>query len=259
MPNTMPSTCFDHLVSVIMPCYNAARFVESAIRSVLQQDYTEWELLVVDDCSKDDTAARVQAMAKDEPRIRFFQLEHNAGAAAARNKALREAKGRYIAFLDSDDLWLSEKLSRQLAFMKQHDYAFTYSDYQLMDEEGTLTGKRMHMPRRLSYHGYLFNTAIGCLTVVIDRVKTGDFAMPDLRTSQDAATWLLLLKRIPYAYALRECLATYRLVSTSNTASKKKAAKDVWRLYRYHEHLPLLQALFYFCGYAFHAVKKRLF
>ena len=226
--NRIPET------SIIMPAYNSARFIGDSIRSVLAQTYTNWELLIVDDCSKDNTAAET------------------------RNEALKIAKGHYIAFLDSDDLWTPDKLEKQIAFMEQHGYAFTYADYKIMHEDSTLTGKILHMPASLNYHQYLRNTAIGCLTVVIDRSKTGDFLMPNIKSSHDMALWLLIMKRGFQAYAIPECLASYRLVSTSNTAKKYKAAQDVWRVYRDVEHLSVCYSAFCFCGYAIHAVLKRI-
>lgn len=244
------------LVSIIMPTYNCERFIAPSIRSVISQTYTNWELLIVDDCSTDNTAEVVASF--EDKRIHYQRNAHNIGAALTRNEALKTAKGRYIAFLDSDDVWVPEKLEKQIAFMEQHGYAFTFADYQIMQEDGSLTGKRLHMPRQLTYHQYLRNTAIGCLTVVIDRQQTGEFMMPNIKSSHDMALWLLIMKRGFDAYAIPECMASYRLVSTSNTAKKWKAAQDVWRVYRDIEQLSILYAAFCFCGYAVHAILKRL-
>ncbi len=246
------------LVSIIMPSYNAARFIAESIEAVLAQSYVDWELLITDDCSRDQTLEIAQSYERKDPRIKVFALPCNSGAAAARTHSLEMAKGRYIAFLDSDDLWKPQKLERQLCFMEEGGYAFSYTDYELMSEEGHLLHKRLRMPPALSYKQYLRNTAIGCLTVMIDKGKTGNFSMPPIRSSQDMATWLLLLRRIDKAYALTEDLATYRLVGNSNTAKKGKAAKDVWRVYREIEHLSLARSIYSFVGYAFHAIKKRL-
>lgn len=244
------------LVSIIMPTYNCGRFIEQAIRSVISQTYTNWELLIIDDCSMDYTADIVSSF--DDKRIHYQRNAYNMGAALTRNEALQIAQGRYIAFLDSDDVWLPTKLEKQIAFMERHGYAFTFTDYQIMQEDGSLTGKRLHMPASLTYHQYLQNTAIGCLTVVIDRQQTGDFRMPNIKSSHDMALWLLIMKRGFVAYALPECLASYRIVATSNTAKKWKAAQDVWRVYRDIEQLSIIYAAFCFCGYATHAVLKRL-
>ena len=239
-----------------MPAYNSARFIGDSIRSVLAQSDANWELLIVDDGSTDNTAEIIATL--EDPRIHYFRHARNMGAAVARNEALRRARGKYIAFLDSDDVWAPNKLEKQIAFMEQHGYAFTYADYKIMHEDSTLTGKILHMPASLNYHQYLRNTAIGCLTVVIDRSQTGDFLMPNIKSSHDMALWLLIMKRGFQAYAIPECLASYRLVSTSNTAKKYKAAKDVWRVYRNVEHLSVCYSTFCFCGYAIHAILKRL-
>ena len=244
------------LVSIIMPAYNSARFIRESIGSVLAQTYTDWELLIVDDGSTDNTA-EIIASYQDE-RIHMMRNELNLGAALSRNKALREAKGKYIAFLDADDLWLPEKLEKQLAFMQQNGYAFTFTDYRIINEDGTPQNKILHMPASLTYRQYCFNTAIGCVTVMIDKHMTGPFEMPDIRSSHDMGLWLQIMKRGFTAYSLPECLASYRIVATSNTAKKWKAAKDVWRVYRDLEHMDIMTSAYCFCGYAWHAVLKRL-
>lgn len=246
------------LVSVIMPSYNASQFIAESINSVLLQTYSNWELLIVDDCSKDNSVEVAQKFVNIDKRVRLFSLEKNVGAAASRNVAMDNAQGRYIAFLDSDDVWEATKLEKQLLFMKENQYAFTYSNYYIMSENGEKTGSIIHVPNSLSYHQYLCNTIIGCLTVVIDKGIVGDFRMPLIKSSHDMALWLFIMKRGYRAYGLNEVLAGYRLVSTSNSSKKWKAAKDVWKVYRKIERLPLVYASYCFCGYALHAVLKRI-
>lgn len=241
-----------------MPSYNAARFIGESINSVLLQTYSNWELLIVDDCSKDNSVEVVRKFANIDKRVVLFSLEKNVGAAAARNVAIEHAQGQYIAFLDSDDVWDEYKLEKQLAFMKQYSYAFTFSNYYIMEENGKKTENIVKVPSSLSYHQYLRNTIIGCLTVIIDRQQTGDFKMPLIKSSHDMALWLLIMKRGFKAYGLKDVLAGYRLVSTSNTAKKWKAAKDVWKVYREIEGLSVLYAAYCFCGYAINAVLKRI-
>jgi len=241
-----------------MPSYNAARFIGESINSVLLQTYSNWELLIVDDCSKDNSVEVVRKFANIDKRVVLFSLEKNVGAAAARNVAIEHAQGQYIAFLDSDDVWDEYKLEKQLAFMKQYSYAFTFSNYYVMEENGEKTENIVKVPSSLSYHQYLRNTIIGCLTVIIDRQQTGDFKMPLIKSSHDMALWLLIMKRGFKAYGLKDVLAGYRLVSTSNTAKKWKAAKDVWKVYREIEGLSVLYAAYCFCGYAINAVLKRI-
>lgn len=246
------------LVSIIMPSYNASRFIEESINSVLSQTYTNWELLIVDDCSKDNSVEIVQKFIKINNRIKLFSLRENTGAAAARNVALECACGQYIAFLDSDDIWENKKLEKQLNFMHTNQYAFTFSEYYIMEENGRKTGNIIHVPFSLSYHQYLRNTIIGCLTVMIDRNIVGDFRMPLIKSSHDMALWLLIMKRGFKAYGLQDILAGYRLVSTSNTAKKWKAATDVWKVYRTIEHHSIFYSSFCFCNYAINAILKRL-
>ena len=246
------------LVSIIMPSYNAARFIGESINSVLLQTYSNWELLIVDDCSKDNSVEVVRKFANIDKRVVLFSLEKNVGAAAARNVAIEHAQGQYIAFLDSDDVWDEYKLEKQLAFMKQYSYVFTFSNYYVMEENGKKTENIVKVPSSLSYHQYLRNTIIGCLTVIIDRQQTGDFKMPLIKSSHDMTLWLLIMKRGFKAYGLKDVLAGYRLVSTSNTAKKWKAAKDVWKVYREIEGLSVLYAAYCFCGYAINAVLKRI-
>ena len=246
------------LVSIIMPSYNASRFITESIKSVIVQTYQNWELLIADDCSKDSSVEVIKKIIDKDQRIKLFSLLKNVGAAAARNVAIEHANGQYIAFLDSDDVWEPEKLERQLAFMKENKYAFTYSEYYVMEEDGKKTGSFIRIPSSLSYRQYLRNTIIGCLTVVIDRNIVGDFRMPLIKSSHDMALWLLIMKRGYKAYGIKEVLAGYRLVSTSNTAKKWKAAKDVWRVYRKIEHLSVLFSAFCVCGYVFNAVIKRM-
>ena len=247
-----------NLVSIITPSHNSERFIEDTIKSVQNQSFTNWELLITDDCSSDKTAEIIKTYAKNDSRIKIFLQDENLGAASTRNVSLNNAKGQYVAFLDSDDVWSKNKLERQLDFMKKKGYAFTFSAYDLMNEKGLKINKVIPVPQTISYNQYLKNTIIGCLTVIIDRNKTGDFRMPIIRSSHDMALWLLIMRRGFFGYGLNEVLATYRLVSTSNTSKKYKAALDVWRVYTRIEHLSIFKACFYFLGYIFNALRKRL-
>ena len=232
--------------------------MEDCVMSVLSQTYTNWELLIVDDCSKDDSKDIISELAEKDERIKSIFLEKNVGAAEARNVAIRQAKGKYIAFLDSDDLWEPYKLVEQLSFMNLNDIAFSFSTYQFMSEDGKNLTNVIKAPQKITYHSYLKNTIIGCLTVIIDREKTGDFEMPNIRSSHDMALWLLIMKRGFSAYGLDMNLAKYRVVSSSNTANKTKAAKEVWDVYRKVEKLNIIYSAICFIGYAFNAIKKRL-
>jgi teichuronic acid biosynthesis glycosyltransferase TuaG len=246
------------LVSIITPAYNASQYIAETVRSVLKQTFANWEMIIVDDCSTDDTREKVKTLGAEDRRIRLVCLEENGGAAVSRNRALRLARGRYIAFLDSDDCWKPEKLEKQLSFMKENDYAFTFTAYELMTQEGEFLNKQVWAPEQLSYSDLLKNTIIGCLTVMIDREKTGPFQMPNIRTRQDLATWLAILKQGHNAYGLNELLAEYRTGNPSISKNKWKAIKMNWFVYRKVEKLNVVKAFWCFSHYAVHAVAKRL-
>jgi teichuronic acid biosynthesis glycosyltransferase TuaG len=248
----------NHLVSIITPSYNSENFIKDTIDSVISQTYQNWEMIIVDDRSNDNSAEYIQTLIENDSRIKLIVLEKNVGAAEARNKALEVAKGKYIAFLDSDDIWLPEKLEKQLDFMQKNEYAFTFTSYIPISEDGTEEYPIISVPSEIDYNGYCKNTIIGCLTVIIDKEKTGDFRMPNIKSSHDMALWLLIMKRGFKAYGLNEVLAKYRLVSTSNTSKKYKAVADAWKVYREIEKLSLIKSSWYFMHYIFNAIKKRI-
>jgi len=245
------------MISIITPSYNSKNFIKDTIESVLNQTYENWEMIIVDDCSKDGSEEYIRNLIKGENRIKFISLDHNVGAAMARNKAIEVAQGRYIAFLDSDDIWLPEKLEKQIQFMKQNNYAFTFTAYIPISEDGKKELKPIFVPKDIDYVEYCKNTIIGCLTVMIDKKQVGDFRMPIIKSSHDMALWLLIMKRGFKAYGLNEVLAKYRLVSNSNTSKKWKAAKDVWKVYREIENINIFKSSWYFINYVFNAIKKR--
>ena len=246
------------LISIITPSYNSESFIEFSIKSVMDQTYKYWEMLIVDDKSVDNCREIINKYTELDSRIKSINLEKNVGAAEARNFALRIAKGKFIAFLDCDDIWLPEKLEVQLDFMRKNNYAFTFSAYQIFSEDGKTNYQTINVPKVIDYKGYLKNTIIGCLTVVINREKTGYFEMPNIKSSHDMALWLLIMKRGFKAYGINQVLAKYRLVASSNTAKKWKAAKDVWSVYRKIEKLNFIFSLYYFINYVFNAIKKRI-
>jgi len=248
----------NNLVSIITPSYNSSKFIEECVNSVLLQSYSNWELLIVDDCSDDNSIELLLNLEKIDERIKVTFLENNIGASMARNIAIRDAKGRYIAFLDSDDIWERNKLEKQIKFMEKEDIAFSFTAYNPMSEDGLISFPEIKVPNKIDYFAYLKNTIIGCLTVVIDKEKVGDFEMPIIKSSHDMALWLLIMKRGFDAYGLNESLAKYRVVSASNTANKCRAAKDVWKVYRQFEKLSFFFSIWCFLNYAFNAVVRRI-
>jgi len=245
-------------VSIITPTFNSERFISDTIDSVIQQSYQNFEMIIVDDCSIDKTEEIVKKHMEKDKRIKFYKLYKNSGAAVVRNYGLEKAQGRYIAFLDSDDIWEKGKLEKQLLFMQDNGYAFSFTAYELMDENGTKINKTINVPKEVSYTDLLKNTIIGCLTVIVDREVIGDFRMPLVRAGQDTATWLSILRTGKKAYGLNENLASYRLVKGSISSNKLKALKRTWNVYRNIEKLNLFKCSYYFSMYVFNAFKKRI-
>ncbi len=246
------------VVSIITPSYKSKKYIGSTIESVLNQTFSDFEMLIVDDCSPDGSADFIETILPDE-RFKLVRLEKNVGAAEARNHALRNAKGRYIAFLDSDDMWKKNKLEVQVAFMQANNCAFSYTDYEVCSDNGTEIYGSIKVPKTLTYNQYLGNTIIGCLTVMLDSEKLPSIQMPNLRSSHDMALWADLLKTIDKAEGINDTLASYRLVDTSNTANKWKASKEVWAVYRNHLNLSIIKSSYYFIQYVFNALKKRMY
>lgn len=246
------------LVSVITPAYNAERFIRGTIESVQAQTYTNWEMLIVDDCSTDYTVEIVKEYIEKDSRIHLIELEQNSGSAIARNTAMDYAKGKYLAFLDSDDLWLPEKLSRQVTFMQENAIAFSFTKYVRMKEDGTVTTSVTEAPSTVEYEQLMKHCVIGCLTVMLDRERIGDARMVNIRTRQDYAFWLSLTRKGIIAYGLPEVLAKYRLVENSISSNKLKAAKKNWYVYHHIEQQPLYKSLWYFGNYACTSVKNML-
>lgn len=243
-------------VSIITPAYNAERFLSETIGSVQAQTHTDWEMLIVDDLSTDRTREIVSGFATSDPRIRLIAQEQNLGPAETRNRGLDEARGRFIAFLDSDDLWLPEKLSKQLAFMHQGNAAMSYTSYRIINESGELVGGPVHAPASMDYRGLLKNTVIGCLTVMLDRERTGPVRMLPLPQHEDLTLWYSILKRGIVARGLQEDLARYRIVQGSASRNKMRSALHMWKVYRQVERLSLPDAVWCYGHYAWRAYWK---
>jgi len=233
------------LVSVITPTYNCGKFIGATIASVQNQDYNNWEMIIVDDCSQDETKNIVTEIAAKDDRIKYFCLEKNSGAAVARTKAMQLANGEYIAFLDSDDLWVPNKLTSQLAFMKDNGYAFTCTAYEQIDENGELLGKVIKTISKTDYNRLLLDCPVGNSTVVYSVKQMGKFEVPNIRKRNDDALWLKMLKKEQYIYGMQDVLMQYRIRSGSISNNKLKVIKYHWILYREIEHLGVLRSLFH--------------
>lgn len=246
----------DDLVSIITPAYRAAGFIAETVRSVQAQGWSNWELLITEDCGPDDTRAVVRALAAEDERITLIEPATNGGPASARNHSLARARGRWVAFLDSDDLWLPDKLERQLAFHRAHPGAkLTFTGYRRIDASGAEVGHYVRVPQRLDYNDVLGNTAIATSTVIVDREATGPFAMKHTYYD-DFACWLSLLKPGGLARGLDEDLMRYRVVDASVSRDKRNSARQVWNTYRQVEGLGRLRSAWHFAHYAGHAALK---
>lgn len=250
----------NELVSIITPVYNNSEFIKQTIESVQKQTYKNWEMIIVDDCSTDRTPELIKKISQKDDRIKYIKLKNNSGAAIARNKALSESRGRFIAYLDADDLWKKNKIQNQIDFMLAHDYAFVCSNYEKIDINNKIL-KQVKIPKEINYKLFLRNTIIQTVGVIIDSRKTGRelLMMPNVRRRQDAATWCQLLKSGFNCYGVPEFLSYYRVVPNSLSSNKIKAIKGTWFLYRKIEKLSLINACFCFLGYAINAVKKRIY
>lgn len=245
-------------VSIITPSYNSERFITQTIESVRSQTVKDWELIIIDDCSKDNTLEVISQWCKKDNRIHLIQLNENSGAAIARNRGIEAAKGRFIAFLDSDDKWLPNKLEKQLQFMQKNNYHFTYTAYNKVTPDGTILGE-MGVPKKLKYSDLLKKCEIGCLTAMYDTARLGKVYMPLIRKRQDLGLWLKILKKTKYAYGLNEVLASYTVRNDSISSNKRQAASYTWQIYRSVENLPLPKALYYFSHYAINGVLRTKF
>lgn len=247
-------------VSIIMATYNSSKYLKETLDSILAQSFTDWELLITDDRSVDKTLELLVQYQESDIRIYFWKNPKNSGAAVSRNNSISHAKGRYIAFLDSDDIWRSQKLKCHLQFMKQNNAALSFTSYELINEYSDKQGKIVDKQDLgwVNYDELLRKKAtFGCSTVVVDKELIGDFSMPLLRTGQDYATWLSLIKISGKALHFPKVLTSYRITPGSISRNKFKKAQRQWQIYRDVEKLSLLKSVYCFCCYAYQAVFRK--
>lgn len=237
------------LVSVIMPTYNCAKYIAGSVESVLAQTLTDWELQIVDDCSKDNTIEVLTPYLNMYPNIHYHRLEKNGGPQAARTEAMRRATGKYIAFFDSDDLWSADKLEKQVAFMQHTGAKFSCTAYKQMDENGNDRHIAFFPPEKCDYHKMLrLSNPIGNTTVMYDQDALGKYEVPNIKKRNDFALWLKILKDCDCCYGMQEILATYRVRTNSVSSNKLGQAKYHWKLYREIEKMGLFRSAWYvFC------------
>lgn len=245
------------LISIITPAYRCAHVIDETIKSVIAQTYSNWEMLIAEDCSPDDTREVIENWTQIDSRIKLIKLDRNVGPAMARNAALDHARGRWIAFLDSDDLWTDQKLEKCLEFSHKYEAAFIYTGFRRINEAGGELGRYISVPATMNYRQLLGNTAIVTSTVMLDTAITGKISMRDTYYD-DFDCWLQLLKRGITAWGINEDLLRYRLMEKSVSHNKLKSSLHVWRAYRNLENLNIFYSIWYFTQYALRGVLKYL-
>lgn len=249
------------LVSIITPTFNSENYIEKTIESVREQIYQNWEMIIVDDCSDDATCLIVEKASECDKRIHLLRQEENKGAAEARNRALQYSSGRFIAYLDADDIWMKDKLQKQVTFMIESKCGFSCVSYEVINDMGKPLNKKVRMLQKVDYLGFLTNNLLQTVGIMVDTelIDKKYLMMPDLRRRQDAATWLQILKAGYECYGMEEVLAQYRRTSHSLSSNKLKAVKGIWFLYRKVEKLSFPFSCYCFIRYAVFAVWKRIY
>lgn len=250
------------LVSIITPSYNSSSFITETIEGILKQTYSNWELLITDDCSTDNSIEIINQYVHQDSRIKLLKLDKNSGAGVCRNKSIEAAKGRYIAFCDSDDVWMPQKLEKQLAFMVKMDCALSYSSYMQMDEDGNESGIVV-CNKKITFASLKRDCGIGCLTAIYDTQKVGKMYMSSIRKRQDWGLWLEILAKCKVAYGLKEPLAYYRLRNGSISNNKLNLVKHNINVYRTILKFSLLKSYIFFLfvfmpTYTFKKIKIKL-
>ena len=246
----------EKLVSIITPTYNCARFIGRTIESVQAQSYSNWDMMIVDDRSTDNTEEVVNAYMKNDSRIKYHLLDVNSGAAVARTTAMKLANGEYMAFLDSDDIWMADKLTKQIKWMEDNGYAFSCTAYEQIDESDKPLGRVIKTVKKTSYNRLLLDCPVGNSTVMYNVKKMGKFEVPNIRKRNDDALWLQMLKKEKYIWGMPDVLMKYRIRENSISSNKLQLIKYHWYLYREIEHLNVFRSAFHVCFWCFLKVFK---
>lgn len=246
----------EELVSIITPSYNAEVFIEETIQSVINQTHQNWEMIIVDDASTDGTVMLIQKIAQQEKRVKLHQLAENAGAAVARNVAIEAAQGKYLAFLDADDVWFPFHLQKSIQTSKQKQVPFVFASYKRANKNLDFVYSDFIVPQKVNYTAILKTNSISCLTAVVDVSKLGKEKMPLIQKRQDMGLWLIYLKKIPFAYGIIDCHAIYRIRENSLSRNKKALLTYQWEFYRKVENLSIIQSIYYMLCWMYYGFKK---
>src|SRR6056297_1310805 len=245
------------LISIILPMYNAKKFIDMSIKSVIDQTYNNWELIIIDDFSNDGSSEIARKYSFVYNNIKYFKHIRNKGVAAARNTGIKKARVTYIAFLDSDDFWVSKKLERQIRFMEDNNYYFTYTSYEIVDEEGQKLNKIIKVPEKIDFNNSLKGNNISTFTVIININKIGFVNMPEIK-HEDYAAWLNIFKKGYTAYGLKENLGYCREPHESLTSNKFKSAIWTWNIYYKYLNLSFIKSSYYFMHYILSSINKHI-
>lgn len=236
------------LVSIITPMYNSENYIAETINSVIEQTYKNWEMIIIDDNSRDCSYNIVNEYAKKDKRIKLYKNSSNEGVVKTRNKGIDIANGKYIAFLDSDDLWKPKKLTSQIEFMEQNKIVLSYTGYEKINEDSSFRGI-VKVPEKVNYKELLKSNYMGCLTVVYNQEEIGKRFFKEYRKSEDYILWLSILKEVNFAYGVSENLASYRVMSNSRSSNKIDAVKFQWEAYKNIERLGSIKSVYYLLNY----------
>jgi teichuronic acid biosynthesis glycosyltransferase TuaG len=248
-----------NIVSIITPSYNSTNFIAETIESVLAQTYDKWEMIIVDDASQDNSVDIIENFVKADARIILIKLDNNVGAGEARNRGIEKARGKYIAFLDSDDVWHKEKLEIQIKLMEESQAPISFTGYTIMDESLIKSKSIINVPQSVDFKRYLKTTIIGMSTAIINKNIVGDVKLSSIRTRQDGVLWIELLKKGYIAIGLDMQLTKYRSRKNSISSNKLKAIKRIWYIYRKYAGLNLFYTFYYFIFYIVNNVHRRYF
>ena len=233
------------LVSIITPSYNSAKYIAETIKSVQNQTYSNWEMIIVDDCSSDNTEELIKEIQLTDSRIHFFKLDQNSGSGIARNKGIEYASGNYMTFIDSDDIWFSDFIKNSIEAIQTSKTPFVFSSYRRSNDNLEFVYSDFIVPQKVTYKDILKSNSISCLTAFLDIKILGKKYMPKIRKRQDMGLWLQYLKEIPYAYGIQDPQAIYRIRENSLSRNKSNLLKYQWEFYRDVEKLNIFQSLYY--------------
>lgn len=250
----------DDLISIVVPVYNAEKFLKNTINTVLNQTYTNWELILIDDCSNDNSKEIIENFSKVNSKIIYYKQKKNGGPALARNKGIELASGRFLCFIDADDLWDNNKLEKQINYMMEKKCAFSFHSYEFANKDGIPIGKKVIAKEKLTYNQALKNNIISTITVMFDlnKIDKNMIKMPNLKYVEDTATWWRILRNNYVAYGIPDIYSYYRRIPNSNSSNKLKTQKPLWNLYRKEEKLSFFYSVYCFLWKNFNALKRRL-